>query len=159
MGFPVTGLVVKEDRLDRRILDPATKEVLGEVQFPTSGEHAAATVIARGERYDAFLQDLRLKKGDEELMSAVEAKGVWCRLTIDYMGGTYVADYTPKGWFVRLGAMKVGQFNYNRLRYAESVPLLVQLYLLWYALEKQPDIDSRMRAAKLARCCGMYMFA
>ncbi|CAD7703938.1 unnamed protein product [Ostreobium quekettii] len=146
---------VKFSSRDRGIW--SAKEQVGEVLFPSDEE--VATLVARGERYKASKADLRLKKGDEEVLSAVEAKGVWCSLTTEYMGHKYVMDYTDRsGWIVRSGVAEVGRLSFGHLAFKEDVPLLLQLYLLWYILEHQPDIDSRKRAVKVARCCGLYRF-
>lgn len=159
MLFPVTGLIVKAGREgspDWRILDPASREPLGEIELPTRKEHAGATITVRGESYDAYLTHLRLRKGDEVIMSAVEAKGVWSRFTVDYMGRQYVADYTRRGWFVWSGMRRVGQFSQRRLRYAGDVPLLLQLFLLWCAIERKHDMDYRQRRFRLGWFCGVY---
>lgn len=150
-------LTVRKGRLSSRNRQILTKnEVLGEVLFPKNGKDAPATIVVRGERYDGHLKDLRLRKGNEEIMSAVQTKGLWLQLTVDYMGRQFVADYTSKGWFVRSGITKVGRFSYRELVFARGVPLLLQLYLFWLALEMQPEVDSRIRSVKCARWCGLY---
>lgn len=150
-------LTVRKVRLSKRNRQILMKnEVLGEVLFPNKGKDSPATIVVRGEQYDGHLKDLRLRKGDEEIMSAVQTKGLWLQLTVDYMGRQFVADYTSKGWFVRSGITKVGRFNYRQLVFARGVPLLLQLYLFWLALEMQPEVDSRIRSVKWARYCGLY---
>lgn len=151
-------LVKKVELLGRNRQILSKKQVVGEVLFPKEGKISPSTIVARGERYEVYPQDSWLRKGGEGIMSAVKTKGVWCQLTINYMGRQYVADYTTKGWIVRSGVKEVGRFSYRQLKFAKCVPLLVQLYLLWYALENQPDIDARMRAVQIARFCGLTHF-
>ena len=154
-----SGLVVRKGGRGNpgcKVVDASTGEVLGEVLFPTRGKHAGATVVVDGNRFDVFLQGLVLKEGDKTLISAAKAKGGQVRLTVNYRGKLqYVADCTPKGWILRLGVMKMGRFSCRRLQFADCVPKVLQLYLLWYVLETQPATMFQRMLAKIARCCGL----
>ncbi|CAD7697706.1 unnamed protein product [Ostreobium quekettii] len=142
------ALTVKKARFfgrDRDVRDASG--VVGRILF--SRDFATATVVVRGERYEVFRLHLRLKKGGEEVMSSVEAKGVYSKLTTDYMGRRYVMEYISSGWVVRCGVQEVGRLSRRWLRFGEGVPLLLQVHLLWYTL--LPDVALAVRALDITR--------
>ncbi|CAD7696116.1 unnamed protein product [Ostreobium quekettii] len=153
----MAGLVVKTvspDSLGRDVWQG--EELVGRVVVEGSGR---AMLVVRGNPYEARLEDLRVRKGVKEVLSAVKSKGVLGQLTTEYMGRQYVLTYTAKDWIVKSGVAEVGRLNQRSLNFGERFPLLLQLYFLWYVLETQAEIDLDVRGEKMARQCGCYQMA
>eukprot|EP00803_Ostreobium_quekettii_P010075 evm.model.scf_2420.2 EVM.evm.TU.scf_2420.2 scf_2420:22808-23275(-) len=153
----MAGLVVKTvspDSLGREVWQG--EELVGRVVVEGSGK---ATLVVRNSPYEASLEDLRVRKGVKEVLSAVKTKGLLGQLTTVYMGRQYVLTYTAKDWIVKSGVAEVGRLNQRTLKFGERFPLLLQLYFLWYVLETQAEIDSDVRGEKIARRCGCYQWS